>query len=264
MSPQLNPLKDYRLSRGRAAIVTEIYLPQKYALSPQVVQALRDSMDGQAVREHFRHTPADHVKSVLPQLLQLKYDAIRDRLMDQARERTLEGYSIASIVGGFKGPPLAYDANAVIQILDWPIPDAESSPLVRDDAFFQRVVRTVFGLRRHNETRPSLQALSVAVHNQAELLQDKPLGPDEERAAALVYEWLENWMDEETVLLYGFVVYRLAVATEGSESVIMLTSHFEVVHELRNTKPKRGISPVTQELAEPTSGLIRRSDNDSA
>jgi len=45
-------------------------------------------------------------------------------------------------------------------------------------------------------------------------------------------------MDEQTVMLYGFVLYHLAVATVGEESVIMLTSHFEIVHQLARRRRK--------------------------
>jgi hypothetical protein len=191
-------------------------------------------MDYREVIAHFdsRNAEPRNINPVLTPRLRKKYPAIRTALRNRASTRALGGYSIASIVGGFKGPPPAYDANAVIRILDWPTPPREL--LARcDDDFFQRVVRTVFGWRRHNRTRPATEALSIAVLARDGSLVDRPLEPADRETTKLIYNWLENWMDEQTVLLYGFVLYHLVLATGGKESEIMMTSHFQVVHQLQ-------------------------------
>src|ERR1051325_475008 len=93
------PVRTYRYQRGHAALVTEIYLPQKYALSPALLQALTDSLKPMEVRRHFKTVKPHRIIPLLPEHLRREYGRIRDRLIRSGR--SFGGYSVATLSGAF-------------------------------------------------------------------------------------------------------------------------------------------------------------------
>ena len=83
----------YEFVHGRAAIVTEIYLPAKYGISPALLTGLEQSLLPEGVQKHFlddTHT-ATILKHV-PDKLKERYDALKQGLLEAGR--CFGGYSI--------------------------------------------------------------------------------------------------------------------------------------------------------------------------
>jgi hypothetical protein len=225
--------RTYRYERGHAALVTEIYLPQKYALSPALLQALTDSLKPAEVRRHFNTVEPHRIIPLLPEHLRLEYRRIKNRLIRSGR--SFGGYSVATLSGAFgdshgsRGSHVEYDANTIVRIVDWPtIRDLSAGrrrPRLTHD-FVQRVVRTVFGLRRVAENRPSFETIATADLK-------GPMSDADKETVRSVYTALERWLDEESLLLYGFVIYHLARVTGYEETEILTTSHFTIVNRYR-------------------------------
>jgi hypothetical protein len=226
-------VRTYRYIPGHAALVTEIYLPQKYALSPALLQALTDSLSPAEVRKHFRTVKPHRIIPLLPEHLRREYSRIRNRLIRSGR--SFGGYSVATLSGAFgdshgaRGSHVEYDANTVVRIVDWPTIRDLRAP--RDGArlthdFVQRVVRTVFALRRYAENRPSFETVATTE-------PPGPMSEAEKRKVSSLYAALDRWLDEGSLLLYGFVIYHLARVTGYEETEILTTSHFTVVNRYR-------------------------------
>jgi len=220
----------YDFVPGQPAIVTEIYLPHKYALSPEFLQALENSLRPNKVQCHFETIIEDEVTFFLPYQLRPQYDQLRNGVV-QSR-RVFDGYSVYNVAGAFRNTKtsdpskaIMYDANACVRIIDSPtnvalFPDQTSRP---NEDLFQRVVRTVFGWRRHHENRqPPLPLMSNA--------DDLSMSAADSTVAAAIRKRLDLWIDEGSFLLYGFVGYHLGQVTKGEEEVILLTSHFAVAN----------------------------------
>jgi hypothetical protein len=222
------------LAPGQPAIVTEIYLPQKYALSPRFVQALTDVMLPWRVQAHFEETLDEAVINCLPPHFKEKdkYENLK-RLITHPKEppaRSFSGYTMYPIMGGFRDDRasdpkkrIVYDANICVRLID----TASNENVFRnkndrpDEDLFQRVVRTVFGLRRHHGRQPPLQMMSTA--DDFSVKEN-----DDSSEARRVRSRLNEWIDESSFLLYGFLGYRLVEATDGAETSILLTSHFAI------------------------------------
>lgn len=63
--------------------------------------------------------------------------------------------------------------------------------------------------------------------------------PCDTREAIRIYKRMKKWIDEESFLLYGFVLYHLTKATGYEEKEIWLTSYFAVVHQFQRAKVRR-------------------------
>jgi hypothetical protein len=202
--------------RGKPAIVTEIYLPAKHTISPKFLEALDGSLSPERVEAHFGdNTQEARIKEFLPDPLKERYADLRQDIKDS--QRSFGGYSLYDVKGAWISKEIERDANACIRIIDWPTPDR----LFRQDPdLCQRVIRTVFALRLHHDARPDISSL----------LQVEKGAVDE------ICRALDKWIDEGSFLLYGFLMYHLGQLTGGLESAILLTSHFAVVNQYRQTK----------------------------
>lgn len=201
----------YEFMRGQAAIVTEIYLPAKYVISPRVLQALDDALKPQSVLAHFDAVDPTEVKEFLPPTLEARYEELRASI--GLSQRCFGGYSIYDLKGAWTtdSKDIERDANACIRLVDWPTAEALFHS---DSPAFQRVIRTVFALRQHHEARPDILATDKTAKDTI----------DEVCIA------LDKWIDEGSFLLYGFVMYHLGKGTDYREKEILLTSHFAVVN----------------------------------
>jgi len=176
---------------GQPAIVTEIYLPAKYAISPNFLLALDNSVSPELVEVHFGdNTREAQIKEFLPPLLQERYADLRDGIKDS--RRSFGGYSLYDLKGAWTTDTkeIERDANACIRIIDWPTPEMlfPTKP-----ALCQRVIRTVFGLRLHHDACPDISSL----------LQVEKEAVDE------ICRALDKWIDQGSFLLYGFLMYHL-------------------------------------------------------
>jgi hypothetical protein len=199
--------------RGQPAIVTEIYLPAKYAISPSFLAALDKSLSPEQVEEHFGdNTREARIKELLPDTLQPRYADLRDGM--KGSRRSFGGYSIYDLKGAWKTTKekIERDANACIRIIDWPTPD---KLFPANPALCQRVIRTVFALRLHHDDRPDISSLLQV----------------EKEAVDKICRALDKWIDEGSFLLYGFLMYHLVQIAGGHESEILMTSHFAVVNQ---------------------------------
>ncbi len=204
------------LSQGRAAIVTEIYLPQKYARSLEAQAALRDSLLPAKVKRHFETTGERAIKRVLPEPLRKRYTELRAKVI--RTPRCFSGYTTYDVAGTFRETkkPVEYDASACIRIIDWP---SESELFKRmkhrpSDETFQRIARMVLALRQTHDDSSEAIAMS------------KP----ERKQIAQIHTKLDDWIDQGSFLLYGFLLSHLLRVTKGREKVVLLTSHFAVVN----------------------------------
>jgi hypothetical protein len=233
----------YEFVPGQAAIVTEIYLPAKYVISPTFLAALDNSLLPERVVEHFDdQTLAEEIKGFLPEKLGRRYTDLRDGIRES--RRCFGGYSIYDLKGAWKttANTIERDANACIRLVDWPTPDVLFPP---ESPLFQRVIRTVFALRQHHDARP-------------EILSSLQGG---EGAIDEVCKALDKWIDEGSFVLYGFVMYHLGRITGRGESEILMTSYFAVVNRYRqrehpSVKPSEGdpSTPAVSTVAHAESG----------
>lgn len=203
--------------QGRAAIVTELYLPQKYARSLEAQVALRDSLLPAKIRRHFETTSEQSIKRVLPQELRDRYAELETRVI--RTQRCFSGYTIYDVAGTFRETkkPVEYDASACIRIIDWPVETElfKRSRSCPSHELFQRVTRRVFALRRPDDA--------------AGLTLDT--SPSERRQVARIHTKLNDWIDQGSFLLHGFLLAQLLRVTRGREKVVLLTSHFAVVNQ---------------------------------
>jgi len=99
------------------------------------------------------------------------------------------------------------------RIIDWPTPETLSG---QEWPLCERVIRTVFALRQHNEAYPDISSILQV----------------EKAPVVKICKALDKWIDEGSFLLHGFVMYHLSQITEGYESEILWTSHFAVVNQI--------------------------------
>ncbi len=203
----------YKFMPGQATIVTEIYLPAQYAISPGFLQGLDDSLLPEQVQQHFENNTEETIKKLLPEKLGERYADLKDGINKSGR--SFGGYSIYDLKGAWKTTEkkIERDANACVRIIDWPTP--EMLPC-GDWPLCERVIRTVFALRQHQDAYPDISSI----------LQVKKETVDE------ICKALDKWIDEGSLLLYGLVMYHLSQITKGYESEILLTSHFAVVNQI--------------------------------
>ena len=210
---------EMRLEPGEAAVVTEIYLPQEYAKSRTFQQVLNDSLSPQRVREHFGATSDDKIIPTLPEPLQNDYSALRGSIIRS--ERAFSGYSLYDCTGAFVGETgeRELEWGSCVRIIDVPRPDTLflSKEDVPNEKLFQRIVRGIFALRSHHEPWPKLESILDV----------------EETEVDRIFERLQQWTDEGSTLLYGFLGYHLVEITRGREQEILLTSHFAVLNRYR-------------------------------
>ncbi len=203
----------YEFMPGQATIVTEIYLPAQYAISPRFLQALDDSLLPEQVQQHFDNNREETIKKILPDKLRERYADLVDGINKSGR--SFGGYSIYDLKGAWKTTEnkIERDANACVRIIDWPTQKMLSCgewPLC------ERVIRTVFALRQHHDAYPDISSF----------LQVEKGAVDE------ICQVLDQWIDEGSLLLYGLVMYHLSQITKGDEGEILLTSHFAVVNQI--------------------------------
>lgn len=202
---------------GRAAIVTEIYLPQKYARSLEAQEALRDSLLPAKIRHHFETTGERAIRRVLPRELRKRYAEFRAKVIKT--RRSFSGYTIYDVAGTFRETqkPVEYDASACIRIIDWPSEDELFKRLKHcpSHELFQQVARTVFALRQHHGDLSQLLATSKA----------------DRKSIAQIHTKLDDWIDQGSFLLYGFLLAHLLRVTRGREKAVLMTSHFAVVNQ---------------------------------
>ncbi len=203
----------YEFMPGQATIVTEIYLPAQYAISPRFLQALDDSLLPEQVQQHFDNNREETIKKILPDKLRERYADLVDGINKSGR--SFGGYSIYDLKGAWKTTEnkIERDANACVRIIDWPTQKMLSCgewPLC------ERVIRTVFALRQHHDAYPDIS----------------PFLQVEKGAVDQIFKALNKWIDEGSFLLYGLVMYHLSQATKGYESEILLTTHFAVVNQI--------------------------------
>ncbi len=203
----------YEFMPGQATIVTEIYLPAKYAISPRFLQALDDSLLPKQVQQHFENNTEERIKELLPEKLRERYAELEDGVNKSGR--SFGGYSISDLKGAWKTTEekIERDANACVRIIDWPTPETLSG---QEWPLCERVIRTVFALRQHNEAYPDISSILQV----------------EKAPVVKIYQALDKWIDEGSFLLHGFVMYHLSQITEGYESEILWTSHFAVVNQI--------------------------------
>ena len=203
----------YEFMPGQATIVTEIYLPAQYAISPSFLQALDDSLLPKQVQQHFDHNTEETIKKLLPEKLRDRYSDLEHGINESGR--SFGGYSIYDLKGARKttDEKIERDANACVRIIDWPTPEMLPG---RDWSLCERVIRTVFALGQRCDAIPDVSSI---------LQVEK--GTVEEICKAL-----DMWFDEGSFLLYGFVMYHLSQITKGREGEILLTSHFAVVNQI--------------------------------
>jgi len=203
----------YEFMPGQATIVTEIYLPAQYAISPRFLQALDDSLLPEQVQQHFDKNTEETIKKILPEKLGERYADLVDGINKSGR--SFGGYSIYDLKGAWKTTEnkIERDANACVRIIDWPtqtmLPGGEW-PLC------ERVIRTVFALRQHHGAYPDISSFLHV----------------EKGAVDEICKALNKWIDEGSFLLYGLVMYHLSQVTKGYESEILLTTHFAVVNQI--------------------------------
>ena len=70
----------YEFMPGQATIVTEIYLPAQYAISPRFLQALDESLLPEQVRQHFDNNTEETIKKLLPEKLRERYADLKDSI----------------------------------------------------------------------------------------------------------------------------------------------------------------------------------------
>ena len=220
--------ESYELNEGRPAIMTEIYLPAKYSISPQFLSALDDSLDPAKIRAHFSpEANSGPIMNCLPGKMKDQYKVVREQLLKS--RHCFGGYSIYDLKGGWRNdqvsenePPLIErDANMCLRLLDWP----DILKLYPEDTdLCKQAVRAVFAMSLHH-LEPSRNPLLSLFE-----------GRDREKVANEVFPRINDWIDESSLLLYGFVMYHLIESTGGRESEILMTSHFEVVNQYRKKK----------------------------
>ncbi len=203
----------YEFMPGQATIVTEIYLPAKYAISPSFLQALDDSLLPKQVRQHFENNTEESIKNLLPEKLRERYAELENGINKSGR--SFGGYSIYDLKGAWKGAgeKIERDANACVRIIDWPTSEIFSG---QEGPLCERVIRTVFALRQHNDAYPDISSILQV----------------EKAAVEEICKALNKWIDEGSFLLYGFIMYHLSQITEGYESEILWTSHFAIVNQI--------------------------------
>ncbi len=203
----------YKFMSEQASIVTEIYLPAQYAISPRFLQALDDSLLPEQVQQHFDNNTEETIKNLLPEKLRERYADLEDGINKSGR--SFGGYSIYDLKGAWKTSEkkIERDANACVRIIDWPTPEMLSCgewPLC------ERVIRTVFALRQHHDAYPDISSI---LHVEKGTVDE-------------ICKALDKWIDEGSFLLYGLVMYHLSQITKGDEGEILLTSHFAVVNQI--------------------------------
>ena len=203
----------YEFMPGQATIVTEIYLPAQYAISPSFLQALDDSLLPKQVQQHFDNNTEETIKKLLPEKLRDSYSDLEHGINESGR--SFGGYSIYDLKGAWKATDekIERDANACVRIIDWPTREMLPGG---DWSLCERVIRTVFALGQRCDAVPDV----------ASILQV------EKGAVEEICKALDMWFDEGSFLLYGFVMYHLSQITKGHEGEILLTSHFAVVNQI--------------------------------
>lgn len=247
----------HKLQSGVPVIVTEMYLPQQYARKATFVEALENSLDANKIKEHFNERPQAAIKRCLPDKLRspVKYATLKDRIL--TKRRTFGGYSVYDILGAFAGKQgLSYDANSCVRIIDpIEVPQAKKdltnkklTTLLRlrkedRDGLFQAAIRSLCALRQHHNAWPNLNSIlhpTLTERNEAGLPPADLTGVSKEsrqriqaiaQSAAIqeIVRYFDDWIDEGSFLLYGFLGYHLHEAGPKEEE-IWLTSHFAVVN----------------------------------
>lgn len=224
----------YQFVHGRAAIVTEIYLPAKYGISPAFLTGLEQSLLPEGVRKHFldeAHTAT--ILKYLPDVLKERYEALKQGLLDAGR--CFGGYSIYDVKGAWRKDPKAEsqppeierDANLCVRLVDTPDP-VELFPA--DEALCGQVIRTVFALRLHHLNPHPVASMFEGCETQVRL----------------IVKAIDTWIDQASLLLYGFVMCHVLESTGGRETEILLTSHFAVVNQYGRQKEEGHMAARTE------------------
>jgi len=241
---------------GHPVIVTEMYLPQQYARESTFVDALENSLNKSKVTEHFdTKRRMAKIKRCLPKKLRTtsKYKKLKESIITNGR--TFGGYSVYDVLGTFvwkKG--VVYDANSCVRIID-PIEVPKYSDLKKTylawaklspedrDRLFQGVIRTLCALRQHHGDYPNLNSIlhpKLMNANRGSVQQANPTGLRlkiskkiqdiaDNRAIQEIVRYFDDWVDQGSFLLYGFLGYHLHKAGT-KEKAIWLTSHFAVLN----------------------------------
>ncbi|MDG2306876.1 MAG: hypothetical protein P8R42_19975 [Candidatus Binatia bacterium] len=223
---------------GEAAIVTEIYLPKKYADSSLVRATLLNSLFPDRILAHFQNASPEvkkRILSVLPGKLS-GYDALVGSL--ERSKRRFTGFSVYDVEGTFSheidestGQPGAIfdDSSRCIRIIDRPefvqFLDLPEDRFVDDEESreqFQSVVRLyLFSGQRADRLKAQVESLPDV---------DTPIGLS-------LLDALGQWADQGSFVLYGFIGYWLGVAAQ-EEKEIWMTSQPTVIN--RFTEGSRG------------------------
>ena len=118
--------------------------------------------------------------------------------------RCFSGYTIYDVAGTFRETkkPVEYDASACIRIIDWPSEEELFKRMKHwpSHELFQRVTRTAFALRQHHDDPSQCLAMSEV----------------ERKQIAQIHTKLDDWIDQGSFLLYGFLLSHL-VRSRGDE-----------------------------------------------
>ena len=253
------------MERGVPVIVTEMYLPQQYAREASFVKALENSLDAAAIKKHFNEGSRAAIRRCLPKQLRAmaKYETLKKRILTERRR--FGGYSVYEVLGTFAAKQgSSYDANSCVRIIS-PIelPQAKKDLtdkklttllLLRKEerqGVFQAVIRSLCALRQHHDRSPNLSSI---LHPTLTAWSGTPTAdlsalPEKSRKriraitqSPIIQEivrYFDDWIDEESFLLYGFLGYHLHKAGPKEEQ-IWLTSHFGVVNVYKRRRgPKR-------------------------
>jgi hypothetical protein len=230
-----------------------MYLPQQYARKAEFVHALERSLDWSEIKNHFKAVgQGAAIRRSLPDKLRRRYEELKQRILSRRKRRAFGGYSVYDVLGAFKGKGgIAYDANSCVRIIDpiyLPRPkDLRANKLgtlVQRSSkerrrLFEAVIRTVCALRQHHEDNwPRFNwILNPTLSNENPTgIPKKDLRPIPSiimtPAMRKIAEYFDDWIDEGSFLLYGFLGYHLHRAGPREEA-IWLTSHFVVLNEYK-------------------------------
>ena len=204
----------YEFMPGQATIVTEIYLPAQYAISPSFLQALDDSLLPKQVQQHFDHNTEETIKKLLPEKLRDRYSDLEHgikrvgtvvwRILDLRSQRSMEKL----LTRRSSATPMR-----AFELLTGP---------------HRKCSRVEIGLSVSGSSEPSSLWVSAAMRFRMFRRFYRLKRVPSKRFAR---HWICGF-DEGSFLLYGFVMYHLSQITKGREGEILLTSHFAVVNQI--------------------------------
>ena len=217
--------------RGNPAIVTELYLPKKYTSNLAFRTLLENLLLPDKVKMYFANLNYEEVRHSLPQQLteSKAYTDLRNKLLAEGQSRTFTGYSIYDLDGAFRddrtptlpgvGPAIDYDASACVRIVDTidvkKVYQFVGVKAEHEQGRVWRIIRILLPLRLHHIDKDDVAML---------------FRPDELETVHRVIEYINDWSNEGSFLLYGFLLHE-AKKIAKSERAIMLTSHFAIVNQ---------------------------------